>query len=146
VIHHDGWKINGCPVQGPAIATSDKAHVIIWFTAAHDSPAVNMVARLASGNRVFKQLQGQTASGFVDSVALPDQRIAMLWLSKALKQSQKLNVQTIDLQSGQLSTRVIRKMPHRVIGFPSMQSFQQSVYIAYESDNKTIKLLRINYL
>jgi hypothetical protein len=146
IIHHDGWNIKGCPVQGPAIAASGDAHVTTWFTAAHDSPAVNMAAQLASGNSVFKQLQGKTASGFVDSVALDNQRVAMLWLAQASHQSQNLNVQAIDLKDGRLSQRVIRKMAHRVIGFPSIQSFQHGVYIAYESDNKTIKLLRLNHL
>ena len=145
-IHHDGWQIHGCPVQGPSISAAGEGFVTVWFTAAQNLPAINMAAQLASGNRVFKQLQDKTASGFVDSVALPGQRVAMLWMSQEAGRAQHLNLQTIDLKDGRLSTRVIRKMAHRVIGFPSMQSFQQGVYIAYESDHKSIKLLRLNHL
>jgi len=30
---HDGWKIEGCPVNGPALATASGRVVIAWFGA-----------------------------------------------------------------------------------------------------------------
>ena len=39
-VHDDEWKINGCPVNGPALASNAKRVAIIWFTGANDKPAV----------------------------------------------------------------------------------------------------------
>jgi hypothetical protein len=38
----DGWKIDGCPVNGPAIAASGADAAAAWFTAAHDEPRVKL--------------------------------------------------------------------------------------------------------
>jgi hypothetical protein len=32
LVHQDGWKINGCPVNGPAIAARGKDVAVAWFT------------------------------------------------------------------------------------------------------------------
>lgn len=32
VIHHDGWKIQGCPVNGPAVVARGRHVVVAWFT------------------------------------------------------------------------------------------------------------------
>jgi hypothetical protein len=41
-IANDGWRIAGCPVNGPAIAVQGDAVVVAWFTGANDKPAVRM--------------------------------------------------------------------------------------------------------
>ena len=33
-VHHDGWEIAGCPVNGPALATHGDTVAVAWFTAA----------------------------------------------------------------------------------------------------------------
>ncbi|MEM9381789.1 MAG: hypothetical protein AAGB93_17675 [Planctomycetota bacterium] len=33
-VHADGWRIEGCPVSGPAVATSDRVVAVAWFTQA----------------------------------------------------------------------------------------------------------------
>ena len=33
LVHQDGWKINGCPVNGPAVAANGRDVVVGWFTA-----------------------------------------------------------------------------------------------------------------
>jgi len=33
-VHEDGWVINGCPVNGPAVAARGDTVVVVWFTAA----------------------------------------------------------------------------------------------------------------
>ncbi len=41
-VARDGWKINGCPVNGPAAAALGKAVAVAWFTAADERPRVRM--------------------------------------------------------------------------------------------------------
>jgi hypothetical protein len=35
-VHDDGWKIDGCPVNGPAISASGRLVSVAWFTAPQD--------------------------------------------------------------------------------------------------------------
>jgi hypothetical protein len=39
-VHDDLWKINGCPVNGPALASSGNRVGIVWFTGNNDKPEV----------------------------------------------------------------------------------------------------------
>lgn len=40
-VHRDGWEINGCPVNGPAVASDGGERVVVaWFTGARDSARV----------------------------------------------------------------------------------------------------------
>lgn len=37
-VHRDSWRINACPVNGPALAAAGMRVAVAWFTAAGDSP------------------------------------------------------------------------------------------------------------
>ena len=39
-VHADGWGINACPVNGPAIAATGSAVAVVWFTMASGEPEV----------------------------------------------------------------------------------------------------------
>ncbi len=41
-VHADGWTIEGCPVNGPAVAASGRDVAVAWFTAANDEPRVKL--------------------------------------------------------------------------------------------------------
>jgi hypothetical protein len=42
-IGSDHWQINGCPVNGPAIAAKENTVAVAWFTMAADTPKVQVV-------------------------------------------------------------------------------------------------------
>jgi hypothetical protein len=48
----DGWRIEGCPVNGPAVAAAGERVAVAWFTAAGGSPRVEL-AWSADGARSF---------------------------------------------------------------------------------------------
>jgi len=45
-VHDDVWKINGCPVNGPALASNGNRVAVAWFTGSNEKPEV----RLAMSN------------------------------------------------------------------------------------------------
>lgn len=51
VTMNDGWKIGGCPVNGPALAASGKRVALAWFTGANDKPAVKLAYSNDSGGK-----------------------------------------------------------------------------------------------
>lgn len=78
----DGWKIAGCPVNGPAIDAQGDTAALAWFTAAGGDPAVKVAfssdrgATFGPGMRI--DLGG--AVGRVDVIALPDGAALVSWL------------------------------------------------------------------
>ena len=49
VTMNDGWKIGGCPVNGPALAAQGKRVALAWFTGANNKPAVKLAHSNDSG-------------------------------------------------------------------------------------------------
>lgn len=45
----DGWKIGGCPVNGPTLAASGRRVALAWFTGADNKPAVKLAHSRDSG-------------------------------------------------------------------------------------------------
>ncbi len=41
-VSHDQWHIDGCPTNGPALATDGQRVALAWFTAAHEQPVVKV--------------------------------------------------------------------------------------------------------
>jgi hypothetical protein len=83
-VHADGWKIDACPVNGPAIAARGDAVVVAWFTAP-DQPRVRL-AFSADGGRSFAppiEVASGTVIGRVDVVLLADGRALVSWLATA---------------------------------------------------------------
>jgi hypothetical protein len=81
-VHADGWKINACPVNGPAIAARGDTVVVAWFTAP-DQPRVRL-AFSADGGRSFApplEVASGAVIGRVDVVLLADGRALVSWLA-----------------------------------------------------------------
>ena len=81
-VHADGWHMEGCPENGPAIAANGGNMIVGWYTGANDEPRVQL-ARSADGGAHFgdplvlergKQVDGRVA------VALDGDNAWALWL------------------------------------------------------------------
>ena len=80
----DGWKIPGCPVNGPSVAAAGRRLAVAWFTGAGDTPSVR-VARSSDAGASFApatELEGAAAVGRV-AVALDAGGDALVaWLAR----------------------------------------------------------------
>jgi hypothetical protein len=82
-VHRDGWRIDACPVNGPALAAQGNEVVVAWFTAP-DLPRVRL-AFSADGGRTFEQpleVASGKVVGRVDVVLLQDGRAVVSWLAE----------------------------------------------------------------
>lgn len=81
-VHADGWMIPGCPVNGPALAAQGDNVALAWFTAAQDTPRVQ-VAFSEDGGATFGtpvRLDEGAPSGRVDVVWLPEKAAVVSWI------------------------------------------------------------------
>ena len=81
-VHADDWRINACPVNGPALAAAGDRVALAWFTAQADSPRA-LVAFSRDGGQTFgrpiRADQVQTL-GRVDVVMLESGSALVSWL------------------------------------------------------------------
>jgi hypothetical protein len=80
----DGWEINGCPVNGPAISSSGQTVAVAWFTAARGQPRV-YAALSADGGVTFGQqilVDDGNPLGRVDIIALPSGNAFVSWVER----------------------------------------------------------------
>ncbi len=85
VLATDDWKIAGCPVNGPAIATFEKRVAVAWFTAAQERPRVQ-VAFSVNGGETFgspMEVDDQQPLGRVDIAYLAGEDFVVSWLAKS---------------------------------------------------------------
>lgn len=83
-IHRDGWQINACPVNGPAIDAADDHVAIAWFTAAQDTARVRVAFSSDAGasfGTPFRIDLGNP-SGRVDLLLLDDAHALVSWLER----------------------------------------------------------------
>lgn len=87
-VYHDGWKIPGCPVNGPVVIANGSAVVVTWFTAAGDRPTVKTAWSRDAG-RTFATpivVAEEGVVGYVASAFLSDGSIAASWLCNGASQ------------------------------------------------------------
>jgi len=53
-LFNDGWEINGCPVNGPSVATRGNEVAIAWYTEANDTSKVKVIFS-RDGGKTFGQ-------------------------------------------------------------------------------------------
>ena len=55
-IHADGWKIEGCPVNGPRATAHGNLLAVAWFTAANSQPKVKLIFSQDGGANFWRSL------------------------------------------------------------------------------------------
>jgi hypothetical protein len=81
----DGWNIDGCPVNGPAIEADGDEVAVAWFTAANGEPKVRL-ARSHDSGETFSAPVDVTDNeifGRVGLAMLGDGVVAVSWLCRA---------------------------------------------------------------
>ena len=80
-VHADGWEIDACPVNGPAIDARGRTVVVAWFTAP-DVPRVRLAFSHDAGRSFAPPIEVASGdvTGRVDVVLLDDGRAIVSWL------------------------------------------------------------------
>ena len=134
----DNWQINGCPVNGPAIAADGSKVAVAWFSSVNDSPRVRIAFSQDAGASFNQPIQIDDGKnvGRVDTLLLPDGSALVCWLAG-------------DVQGGEIKVRRVRADgsvgPASVIartdisrssGFPRMARRGDEVHFAWTEFGK----------
>ncbi|MGH8651845.1 MAG: exo-alpha-sialidase [Gammaproteobacteria bacterium] len=83
-VHADGWVIEGCPGNGPAVDAKGSRVAVAWFTGAKNQPAVKVAFSKDGGKRSGSPItvEGEAAAGFVDVLLLKDGVALVSWRTR----------------------------------------------------------------
>ncbi|HEX8089739.1 MAG TPA: sialidase family protein, partial [Blastocatellia bacterium] len=86
-LHADGWRIEGCPVNGPSVAADGDRVAVAWFTMIKDTPRVNVAFSSDAGASFARPIQVDEGApfGHVGVVMLGDGSAVVSWLEKTAK-------------------------------------------------------------
>ena len=105
-VHNDGWKLDGCPINGPALSASGRDVAVAWFTAPHDE-AHAFVAFSQDAGRTFAapiRVDDAGSLGRVDVEQMPDGSAVVGWIELA-NRTAAFKVRRVD-PNGQRSAAV----------------------------------------
>lgn len=145
-VHRDGWKINGCPTNGPALAAAGRRVVAAWFTAADDRPRLH-AAFSTDGGATFGPpaiVDGTQAVGRPAAVLLDDGSAVVAWLATAGRGTGegelRLRRVTADGILGPVTVAGAAS-PGRLSGMPQLIRVGRSLLAAWRGDTlRTVRL------
>jgi hypothetical protein len=132
-VHADGWKIDGCPVNGPQIEARGRNLAVAWFTAAEEKQRV-LVAFSADGGATFgrpARIDGGSPTGRVDLLLLDDRSAVVSWLD-GLGEAAHIAVRRV-WPDGRMGTieRIANSSTARGAGFPRIALHDGELFVAW---------------
>ncbi|TXF91441.1 hypothetical protein FUA23_01735 [Neolewinella aurantiaca] len=134
LVHADNWEINGCPVNGPALAANDAGNIaVVWYTAPADRAQINF-ARYNPVTKNFNAptlLDGQAPLGRVDLQLAEDGTAYVTGLTtKEGSDDASLTLWTISSAGEVKREELTKTSAARSSGFPKIALFENKLYWA----------------
>jgi hypothetical protein len=148
-VHIDGWKIAGCPVNGPAVMAQDQYVAVAWFTGKDQKHQVKL-AISNDGGATFSSpilVEKEHALGRVGMTLLPNKDIVISWV-KSNKESTELILSRYSTKGVLLSnTPVTSLSKSRRSGFPVITSVENTVYVSWTNveQGSKIEMAKVDY-
>jgi hypothetical protein len=121
-VHDDGWRIDGCPVNGPAVSAVGRNVAIAWFTVQQERGHA-FVAFSVDAGRTFGapiQLDDAGSLGRVDVEQLDDGSAVAAWIESA-GQKATFSVRHVERSGRRSAPVVVTGMgANRNSGYPRM--------------------------
>lgn len=122
-LHADGWHVDYCPVNGPAVAARGDTVVAAWFTAPNDSAVVRVAFSTDAGDTFGPPVRVDDGApvGRVDVALLANGSAAVTWLERAGTDGAEVRVRRVsaDGRRGDATT-IAGSSAARASGFPRM--------------------------
>jgi hypothetical protein len=122
-VFRDNWQINGCPVNGPSVAATERRVAVAWYTAVDNQPRVKLAFSADAGETFTAPIKvdGGNPAGRVDVQLLPDGSAIVSWLEKLSSGGGEVRVRRVR-PDGKLGAAVTVSAPGaaRSNGFPQM--------------------------
>jgi hypothetical protein len=134
----DGWQIDGCPVNGPAIASNGSHVAVVWFTAPKDEPETYLLMSSDSGKTFGKKIRvdGGNAAGRVEVVSLSSGDAVVSWIERT-SQGAKVHLRRFAPNgTGTAPLDVSRTFGARSSGYPKMAVSGNEIVVTWTDSSE----------
>jgi peroxiredoxin len=136
-VHADGWRVPGCPVNGPSVAARGGRIAVAWYTYAEDRPRVRLAfsddagATFGAPIDVDGPMGGRVPLGRVDVMLEDDGSALVGWLASEREEASILVRRvTMDRRMGD-ALHIAKTRSSRQSGFPRMERWGDSLVVAW---------------
>jgi len=141
-LHQDNWHINGCPVNGPSLASNRNDVVAVWFTGKEDRASVQ-IGFSPDGGTTFQSFAtldsdegDKRVLGRVSVVVLDSGDALVSWIRRQAGKSQ-LILAYVREDGSVLNSQVIAEGSSDSLGYPRMQNDGSQVLVAWGGTEQT---------
>jgi len=131
-VHADGWEIPACPVNGPAVEGSGNVMAVAWFSAARETPVVQ-VAFSTDGGRSFDapvRVDHGSPLGRVDLAFADDGWALVSWLEQEGERA-TIFLRPVRASGALESIPIATTDAARSSGFPRMARLGDEIVLAW---------------
>jgi hypothetical protein len=146
-LHPDNWKIAGCPVNGPQLASQGNFVAAAWFTAPENKPRVNVAFSNNAGAAFGKPVRIDTgnAVGRVDVLMLADNSALAIWIEGTEKDSGIFARRVYADGKLDAPIRIASTSSARASGFPRAARIGNTAYVAWtDPATKQVKVATVD--
>ncbi|WP_165821331.1 exo-alpha-sialidase [Falsiruegeria mediterranea] len=138
-VHHDGWELAGCPVNGPAIAADGDHVAVAWFTGANDLAAVKVAFSGDAGRSFGAPVRVDLGNpmGRVDVELLEDGTALVSWVEWT-DGKEVLMLCRAEKESGCVAQEMLAtNSAGASVNFPTMARLGRDIFIAWTQPDGT---------
>lgn len=141
-VHNDGWVINGCPVNGPAIDANGEQVAVSWFTQANDTAKVLLAFSNDEGDTFSDPIrvdQGKPV-GRIDIIQNQDGTAWVSWMERVGTKTE-LRLNLFNRNGEVISKHIAAELSSsRRAGFPQITSTKDGLIAAWTEVGDTYKV------
>lgn len=142
LVHADGWKIQGCPVNGPAAAAEGSRVAVAWFTGANDRPRVLAAFSKDAGATFGRpvEIEAREPLGRVD-VLLDSRGDAIVsWVAQRGRTAEIRLRRVSGARATGLPLVAATTTPDRTSGFPRIERSGSTILLAWVETGQSSRL------
>lgn len=142
VVHRDGWKIAGCPVNGPQVDARNERVAVAWFTEGGEAPRVLVAFSDDAANSFRKAVPVDDGKplGRVDVELLEDGSALVTWLERGAAGAEvKIRKVRGNGVRGS-SVTVGTTNAARSAGFPRVVMAKETAWVAWTEAGQTSRI------
>lgn len=139
----DGWKIAGCPVNGPSLAARRNMVALGWYSAPSESARVRLAISRDGGERLMQvsRVDDGDPIGRVATAILPDGPAVVAWLEHERDGRASVRVRKVGVyETPRRSATVALTTASRSSGFPRIAIEGKRVIVAWTDDAKPARV------
>lgn len=147
-VFQDNWKIEGCPVNGPKVASRNNSLAVAWYTAAKEVPKVKLIFSNDNGATFDNPITIDEIEtiGRVDVAFIDEKHVLMTWVASENNQT-VLKVAKVNLDGTVDKSFVVAQFDSsRSSGFPQLEILRDKAYLVWTDVSGENPILKTAYL